>query len=143
MNNAVQRESLGLEMTVSERVVISVVDDDQSVREALKSLLDSVGYGTEVFISAEDFWNSGRLTKTSCLILDVRMSGMSGLELQRLLNAAESNVPIIFISAHDDGEARVRALHAGAIAFLQKPFSEDALLRAISKALDVNRRAIH
>jgi len=140
MNGGMQREVKVFEMTVSERVLISVVDDDESVRAALKSLLDSVGFGTEVFASAEAFLNSGFVTRTSCLILDVRMPGMGGLELQRILNAADSNVPILFISAHDDGDSRAKALSAGAITFLQKPFSEDALLRAISKALDTNQR---
>ena len=124
------------EVSVSHQTLISVVDDDKSVREAIKSLLGSVGFETEVFGSAEDFLNSDRLTDTDCLILDVRMSGMSGLELQRLLNSTACDVPIIFISAHDDGEAREKGLQAGAIDFLQKPFSEDALLKAINTSLD-------
>ena len=115
---------------------ISVVDDDESVGEALNSLLTSVGFRVEVFNSAEDFLNSARLTDSACLIADVRMPGMNGLELQRSLNAARSPVPIVFISAHDDGEARSRALEAGAVDFLKKPFSEDALLDAIKRALE-------
>src|SRR6266576_1733954 len=110
---------------------ISGVDDDESVREAIYDLMDSMGLRTEVFSSAEEFLNSGRLHDTTCLIVDVRMPGMSGLELQSHLNAAGSQVPIIFISAHDDGEAQSRALEAGAVDFLKKPFSEDALLRAL------------
>ena len=116
--------------------LISIVDDDDSVRQALKSLIDSVGFRSEVFGSGEEFLNSAYLLQTDCLIADVRMPGMTGLELQERLNAAGSPIPIVFISAHDDKEARTRGLRAGAIAFLQKPFSEDSLLGAISDGLD-------
>ena len=116
--------------------LISIVDDDESVRQALKSLIGSVGFRTEVFGSGEEFLNSAYVLQTDCLIADVRMSGMTGLELQERLNAAGSDIPIVFISAHDDKEARTRGLRAGAIAFLQKPFSEDSLLGAISAGLD-------
>lgn len=116
--------------------VISIVDDDDSVRIALKSLIDSVGFRAEVFGSGEEFLKSPYLSKTDCLIADVRMPGMSGLELQERLHAAGSTVPIVFISAHDDKDARARGLREGAIAFLQKPFSEDSLLGAITAGLD-------
>jgi FixJ family two-component response regulator len=116
--------------------VISIVDDDDSVRIALKSLIDSVGFRAEVFCSGEEFLKSPYLSRTDCLIADVRMPGMSGLELQERLLAAGSHVPIVFISAHDDNEARARGLRGGAIAFLQKPFSEDSLLGAITAGLD-------
>jgi len=116
--------------------LISIVDDDESVRQALKSLIESVGFRSEVFGSGEEFLNPGYLLQTDCLIADVRMPGMTGLELQERLNAAASPIPIVFISAHDDKEARTRGLRAGAIAFLQKPFSEDSLLGAISDGLD-------
>ncbi len=116
--------------------LIAIVDDDESVREALKSLIDSIGYRAEVFASGEAFLNSPYLSQTDCLIADVRMPGMSGLELQDRLNAAGSSIPIVFISAHDDGEARARGLRAGAVDFLKKPFSEDSLMRAISACLD-------
>jgi len=116
--------------------LISIVDDDESVRIALKSLIGSVGFRAEVFGSGEEFLNSPHVSHTDCLIADVRMPGMSGLELQDRLNAANASLPIIFISAHDDGEARSRGLRAGAIDFLQKPFSEDSLLGAISACLD-------
>lgn len=115
---------------------ISIVDDDESVRDALKSLIDSVGFHAEPFRSGEDFLGSPFLSQTDCLITDVRMPGMSGLELQERLNAAHSPIPVVFISAHDDNEARTRGLRAGAVAFLQKPFSEDSLLGAISECLD-------
>ena len=116
--------------------VISIVDDDESVRTALKSLIDSVGFRAEVFGSGEEFLKSPVVSQTDCLIADVRMPGMTGLELQERLNAAGASVPIVFISAHDDKEARARGLRAGAIDFLQKPFSEESLLGAISACLD-------
>ena len=116
--------------------LISIVDDDESVRVALKSLIDSVGFRAEVFGSGEEFLNSPHVSKTDCLIADVRMPGMSGLELQDRLNAANLSIPVVFISAHDDGEACARGLRAGAVDFLKKPFSEDALLGAISAGLD-------
>src|SRR5256886_16117174 len=118
---------------------ISIVDDDESVREALKSLLKSVGFEAEAFASAEEFLNSGHLCRTACLILDVRMPGMSGVELQDRLTASRDGVPIIFISAHADEEARARALASGAIAFLVKPFSDEALLDAIEVAVHLPR----
>ena len=121
---------------VMEMPLISIVDDDESVRNALKSLIDSVGFRAEVFDSGEKFLNSPYLSQTDCLITDVRMPGMSGLELQDRLSAAGRSIPIVFISAHDDNEARARGLRAGAIDFLQKPFSEDSLLGAISVCLD-------
>ena len=123
-------------MGIAKVPLISIVDDDESGREALKSLIDSVGFHAEVFASGEEFLNSSYVSQTDCLIADVRMPGMSGLELQDRLKAANSPVPIVFISAHDDGEARARGLRAGAIAFLKKPFSEDSLLGAISDSLD-------
>ena len=116
--------------------VISIVDDDESVRTALKSLIDSVGFREEVFGSGEEFLKSTALSQTDCLIADVRMPGMTGLELQERLHAANSSIPIVFISAHDDKDARARGLRAGAIDFLQKPFSEESLLGAISAGLD-------
>ena len=115
--------------------LISIVDDDESVRDALKSLIDSMGFHAVVFASGEAFLNSPHISETDCLIADVRMPGMSGLELQERLNATNP-LPIVFISAHDDGEARARGLRAGAVDFLKKPFSEDALVRAISACLD-------
>ena len=116
--------------------VISIVDDDESVRTALKSLIDSVGFRAEVFGSGEEFLKSPYLSQTDCLIADVRVPGMTGLELQERLNASGASVPIVFISAHDDKDARARGLRAGAIDFLQKPFSEESLLGAISAGLD-------
>jgi len=142
MNKVPPSELKKSESRVSELPRISVVDDDESVREAIRSLMDSVGLGAEVFSSAEDFLNSGRLDVTACLIVDVRMPGISGLELQGHLKAADSRVPIVFISAHNDDRERYRALEAGAVDFLKKPFSADALLRAVSASLEIHGEVI-
>ena len=121
--------------TVNPIPLIAIVDDDESVREAIESLLKSFGFKAEVFASAEEFLNSDHLAEAQCLILDVRMPGMSGLELQRKLAAAGSRIPIVFITAHGDEETQAQALGAGALAFLRKPFSEEALLSAVQTAL--------
>ena len=136
MNSSPHSKLERLSIAVPQFPRVSIVDDDESVRGALKSLLDSVGFRVEVFDSAEDFLTSARLTDTECLILDVRMPGMSGLGLQAFLNMNNCFIPIVFISAHDDGQARSRALKAGAVDFLKKPFTEDALLSAIKSALE-------
>ena len=115
--------------------LISVVDDDDSVRESLGGLIRSVGFAVKVFASAEEFLNSDHLRNTDCLILDVRMPGMNGLELQRQLAATDRKIPVIFITAHGDEEVRSRALNGGAVDYLLKPFSEEALLNAIDAAL--------
>jgi len=115
--------------------LISIVDDDESVRQALKSLIDSVGFRAVTFASGEEFLNSTFVAQTDCLIADIRMPGMSGLELQVRMNDAHLSTPVVFISAHDDGEARAQGLRAGAIDFLKKPFSEEALLGAITSCL--------
>jgi FixJ family two-component response regulator len=115
--------------------LISVVEDDDSVRESLKGLIRSVGFAVEVFPSAEKFLNSNQLNETHCLILDVRMPGMGGLELQRRLVRGNRDIPIIFITAHGDKAARSQALKDGAADYLFKPFSEQALLNAINAAL--------
>lgn len=115
--------------------LISVVDDDESVRESLSGLIRSVGFRVMVFASAEEFLSSNRLLDTDCLILDVRMPGMSGIDLHRQLAVSHMSIPVIFITAHGDEEARVRALNGGAVDYLLKPFSEEALLKAIDTAL--------
>jgi CheY-like chemotaxis protein len=119
----------------SRRALISVVDDDESVREAVDSLLRSAGFEVAVFASAEQLLSWNRLHEVQCLILDVRMPGMTGLELQRRLAAGNSRIPIIFITAHGDEAAKGQALRAGAAAFLRKPFNEQALLTAVRSAL--------
>jgi FixJ family two-component response regulator len=114
---------------------ISIIDDDESVREALWGLVRSVGFAVSTFASAEEFVNSNQLANTDCLILDVCMPGMSGIELQRRLVAGHCEVPVIFITAHEDEGMRAKALRDGAGAVLIKPFSEEALLDAINSAL--------
>jgi FixJ family two-component response regulator len=118
---------------------ISVVDDDESVRESLSGLMRSVGFAVTVFASAEEFLSSVYLRNTECLILDVRMPGMNGLDLQSHLAVTRHQIPIVFVTAHGDEEARQRALNGGAVGYLLKPFSEDALLKAIDVALQSNR----
>src|SRR5215216_5919210 len=114
--------------------LVVVIDDDESMREALQSLLKSVGMRTAIFALAEDFLNSDKLYESDCLILDVRMPEMNGLELQQKLIAENNRAPIIFISAHSEGDEKTRATTAGAIEFLDKPFSEEALLEAVGAA---------
>jgi FixJ family two-component response regulator len=115
--------------------LISVVDDDDSVRESLQGLLQSMGYTVETFCSAQSFLDSECLARTDCLILDVRMPGMRGPELQRELVQRGSAIPIVFITAHGDQDIRLQVLSEGAVDCLLKPFSEDALLTAIRAAL--------
>jgi len=117
---------------------IYVVDDDDFVRDALRTLLKSVGYKkVEVFKSAQAFWNSEYHQGEGVLVLDVRMPGMNGLELQRLLADSGVAMQIIFISAHEDIRACEKAMAAGAVAFLQKPFEDQTLLDAINRVLGV------
>jgi FixJ family two-component response regulator len=115
--------------------LISIVDDDQSVRQGLRRLLTSVGFTVNTFASGEEYLNSDQLGKADCLILDIRMSGMSGIELHRQLVANHSELPTIFITAHEEETVRAQASGVGAITVLIKPFSEEALLKAIGKAL--------
>lgn len=117
--------------------VISVVDDDHSVRESLARLIRSVGFDVQVFESAEHFLSSGRGREADCLILDIRMPGMNGLELQRELTASDCELPVIFITAHgSDEHVRARALAAGAVDYLLKPLKEEEVLKAIDAALN-------
>lgn len=115
--------------------LIAVVDDDDSVRESLRGLFRSVGFAAQGFASAAAFLQSHDLPETDCVILDVRMSGMDGLELQRRLVASHPDVPVIFMTAHDDARTRSQALSGGAVDYLIKPFSEAALLDAVRAAL--------
>ena len=115
--------------------LISIVDDDESMRASLDNLVRSVGLRAQAFSSAEAFLASPGI-ETACLILDVRMPGMSGLDLQRQLAASLVRVPIIFVTSHIDEHVRTRALEAGAVAFLYKPFREDDLLDAIDCVLE-------
>ena len=115
--------------------LIAIVDDDDALRNSLDNLLRSVGFCAQGFSSAEAFLHANQAHETACLILDVRMAGMNGLELQRQLSAANWRIPIIFVTAHADDDARARALAAGAVAFLYKPCREEDLLHAIDAAL--------
>jgi FixJ family two-component response regulator len=115
--------------------LISVIDDDESVRRTTTRLIESFGFRAAAFESAENFLGSGHLNDTSCLIVDVQMPGMNGLQLQSQLAAAGCSIPIIFITAHDDKESRRRAMQAGAVAFLAKPFNDGELLQIIHSAL--------
>ena len=115
--------------------LIAIVDDDDSLRNSLDNLIRSVGFRAQGFPSAEALLSSNQLHDTACLILDVRLPGMNGLELQRRIGAAEWRIPIIFITSHADGDARARALEAGAVDYLFKPFREEQLLDAIDAAL--------
>ncbi len=115
--------------------VLSLVDDDASVRKATGRLIKSFGFTVEVFASGEEFLCFGSLHITSCLVLDMQMPGMNGLQLQSHLAAAGYHIPIVFITAYADEEIRDQALEAGAVAFLTKPFGEEALLKVIRSAL--------
>ena len=115
--------------------LISIVDDDESVRESLEGLLRSAGFRVVAFALAADFLNSQARDATDCLILDVRMPGMSGPELQRKLIASQHSIPIVFITAHGDEAVRARVLADGAVDCLLKPFNEDALLNAVNTML--------
>jgi FixJ family two-component response regulator len=116
--------------------IIAIVDDDESVRFALKGMMKSVGLPAQAFASAEEFLNSGSLDQTACLIADIRMPGISGLDLQAKLNAEHCRIPIIFITAHGDTKMRLQALRAGAVEFLAKPFDDEVLLENVRAALE-------
>jgi FixJ family two-component response regulator len=115
--------------------LISIIDDDDALRSSLENLIRSVGLRAQGFSSAEAFLSSNQVHETRCLVLDVRMPGMSGPELQRQMAVANSHIPIIFITAHANDAQRTQALEAGAVAFLHKPFYEEELLNAIEAAL--------
>ena len=116
--------------------LVAIVDDDDSVRVALEGLLKSVGLPARAFESAEKFIKSGQQRQTACLIADIRMPVMSGLELQERLNAEGCRIPIVFITAHGDAKMRMQALRAGAVEFLAKPFNDEALLESVRTALE-------
>jgi len=116
--------------------VVFVVDDDSAMREALSSLIRSAGVSVEAFASAREYLEHKRPDLPACLVLDVRMPGMSGLELQRELAAAGAHPPIIFITAHGDEKMRLQARRAGAVEFLSKPFDNDALIDSVRAALE-------
>jgi FixJ family two-component response regulator len=116
--------------------LISIVDDDDSMRSALEGVMKCAGLPAQTFATAEEFLLSGQQHETACLIADIRMPGMSGLELQAKLNAERCRIPTIFITAHGDEKMRMRAIRAGAVEFLAKPFDDEALLKSVWAALE-------
>jgi two-component system response regulator FixJ len=121
--------------TLTKIGIIAIVDDDEPLREALGSLLKAAGFAIDAFASAEEFLDSHDRKKMACLILDVRLPGMSGIELQRRLAESGDRIPVIFVSAHGDVSLREMVMKAGAVGFLNKPVRSDALLREIHAAI--------
>jgi FixJ family two-component response regulator len=120
--------------------IVAIVDDDESLRRALKNLLASVGFRVETFASAEAFLQSIHQEQTGCLVLDLRMPGMNGLDLLGHLSSTGSPIPAVILTAHGDDAARQRSLQSGAVAFLSKPFDGKVLLDAVRTALDQGGR---
>jgi FixJ family two-component response regulator len=116
--------------------MVAIVDDDDLMRGALEGLLKAVGLPAHSFASAEEFLKSGEQRQAKCLITDIRMPGMSGLELQAHLNAERCRIPIIFITAHGDEKMRMQALRAGAVEFMAKPFDDEELVESVRAALE-------
>ncbi len=116
--------------------LVAILDDDELIRSALQGLLKAVGFPVQTFASAEEFLNSGQQHQIACLITDIRMPGMSGLELQAKLNTEGCRIPIIFITGHGDERLRMQALRAGAVEFLAKPFDDEVLLESVRAALE-------
>src|SRR6202163_306289 len=128
-------------MAIDEKTkLVAIVDDDDSMRSALQGLLKAVGLPARAFASAEEFLKSGQQHQTACLIADIRMPGISGLELQAKLNAERCRIPTIFITAHGDAKMRMQALRAGAVEFLAKPFDDEVLLENVRAALENGAR---
>ena len=123
---------------ITKRSLVAVVDDDESVRESLPDLLKEFGFAAQTFSSAEEFLASNYVDQTNCLILDVAMPGMSGIDLQQELKLRQKEIPIVFITAHRDENIRPRVLEQGAIECLYKPFSDMALLEALNAVLRVS-----
>ena len=115
---------------------VAIVDDDDLMRGALEGLLKQAGWPVRAFASAEEFLSSGQQHHTACLIADIRMPGMSGLDLQAKLNAEQIRIPTIFVTAHGDARMRMQAMRGGAVEFLAKPFDDELLLESVRAALD-------
>ena len=115
--------------------MVVIIEDDESYRVAVRRLLKSAGFSVQSFASAEDFLNSGEQRETGCLIADIRMPGMSGLDLQSKLNSDHCPIPTIFITAHGDEKLRLQAMRGGAVKFLAKPFDGEVLIEAVRVAL--------
>jgi len=116
--------------------MVAVVDDDDAFRAATQRLLKSAGFAVRTYASAEEFLDSGEQNATGCLIADIRMPGMSGLDLQARLNKGHRSIPIIFITAHGDEKMRLQAMRSGAVKFLAKPFEDTILLESVRVALE-------
>src|SRR5215813_2950720 len=127
-------------MITDDTPVVFIVDDDASVRRSIEDLLSSVALRSETFATPQDFLDNKRADCPSCLVLDVRLPGMSGLDCQRRLAEAGVNIPIIFITGHGDVPVTVRAMKSGAVEFLTKPFRPQELLDAVQQALDQDRK---
>ena len=121
--------------------LVAIVDDDESVQHSLQDLIESDGLTALCFGSAEQFLDSDARNKAACLITDIRMPGMSGLDLQAKLKAERCRIPVIFITAHGETEMRIHAMRQGAVEFLSKPFHDEVLLQAVNAALDRRRHA--
>jgi FixJ family two-component response regulator len=118
------------------RKFVAIVDDDESIRAALQGFMKEAGLPAQAFASAEEFLSSDGLSQVGCLVADIRMPGMSGLELQTRLNADRRRIPTVFITAHGDESMRMQALRAGAVEFLAKPFDEEVLLDCVRAAME-------
>ena len=124
-------------VTPNKTKFVVVVDDDDSMRSAVQDLLEAAGLPAQGFSSAEEFLESGKQYETTCLITDIRMPGISGLELQAQLNAERCRIPIIFITAHGDEKMRLQARREGAVEFLSKPFDDEVLIDSVRAALEI------
>ena len=122
-------------MEPTDTPLVAIVDDDELFRRSIERLVRSAGFTVEVFGSAEEFLERGKLDRTACAILDMKLPGMSGLDLQQRLIATPTPIPIVFVSAHDEAMMQANALRAGAVAFLRKPFDNRTLLDALSRSI--------
>lgn len=124
-----------MRMKPAERPLVAIIDDDELFRRSIERLVRSVGFAVATFGSAEDFLERGDLDRTACAILDMKLPGMNGLELQQRLISRPTPIPIVFVSAHDEAMVQSHALRAGAVAFLTKPFNNGTLLDALSRSI--------
>ena len=122
-------------MEPTDTPLVAIVDDDELFRRSIERLVRSAGFKVEVFGSAEEFLERGDMDRTACAILDMKLPGMSGLDLQQRLIATPTPIPIVFVSAHDEATMQANALRAGAVAFLRKPFDNRTLLDALSRSI--------
>jgi FixJ family two-component response regulator len=132
-----ERYSATMVVRKAKKEMVAIVDDDEFMRSALQGMLKSVGLLSQAFATAEEFLKSGQRQQIGCLIADIQMPGMSGLELQARLNSEHCKIPTIFITAHGDTKMRMQALRAGAVEFLAKPFDDEVLLESVRAALEI------